>query len=453
MHEISSDPQKLQRSKAWYGKGTWRRGSKATPVTQVAKESILAATDKASEVITTARSTALHGAAKRTESPSVSLSRSLRGPERSSPVIASTTKVDVTANSPINPLDGFQQSATSSAIPAQYEDPTSKQSDPNEMRTRNSGAKPDPPNDTTLAKLEGQEEKTSNETLHWRAWFSRTGELAKPEPPKASDTTDESSPHKCENTIYRRVSDPNMTISDANRHTLSLSWLGLWAATRSAKTGLADGAAVAAAPNLSIPSSSSQLPMPNAELASEAQSIQATSTDKSPGWAFWSRGTPGKPVGDAGQFEPGELVLAKPRGGVGPEYSVSNGTERASGKRPCSAEPIRRDQTSQPAQAQIQSKPLANPTKKQKTAFESEPLQANNTTSFRNLLLPPIRGTYPLAPRLSLLESLSRWWQDDRSSKTNHVQLLQNPPKIKKAIAIVRTVCFGVHDHERSLGA
>lgn len=416
------------------------RGSKAIPVTQVAKESILAATDKASELVTTARDSAVHGGKQtRNASPSIYLSRTLRGSNRSLPVAASTTKIDVSANSPKIAPEG--PGALSRANSAAIENVASstKRRGSNEKQAPNLTSKLIPSHDTTLTEPEHEPIKASNETSPWRGWFLRNGDTAKPEPPEPPTATTQSANNEVEIPIRRRNSDPSTTMSYMDEETLPRSWLGLWATTRSAKARSADGSAYAAAPSHSKPSSSGPA-TPSTEHAPVVQRSPVTSTNKSPGWAFWSRGPSGDTIDDAKHFNQGELVVAKPPCGITPGSPVSDAAQAVSAQRPCSVDSVRKVHNSQSPLVETESDTSRNLTKKQKINAQSEPLQAHNTTAPQNLLLPSLAGTYRSAPRLSLLESLSRWWQDDRSGETNGIQLLQSPPRIKKALAIVCTV-------------
>lgn len=430
-----------QNSKTWRGGGTWRRGGKATPVTEVAKESILAATDKASEVFSSAGNTAAHIGVKRTASPSIYLSRSLRGSNRSLPTFASATKVSATSDSLASPVGSFQQSAMSGTALAQGRDSTVERLDTGEKRKRDPEPQPHPPDDRTPPKRDEQEGRAENEALTWRGWFLRTGEPTKAELSKPADTTDDPTP-KPANQTRRRNSDPSATTTNGKEEHLPRSWLGLWAATRSAKAESADGATLTVVESPTKPSSSSRAVTPNTEDAHVAQGPQGTFTNNYPGWAFWSRQPPGKTVGDVDPSNQGELVLAESSINVSSTPPVSDATKGVSDKKPRLVGSVCKDQT---PQAQAQAETLSSPTKKLKTTSEIEPLQESNTSiSSTNLLLPPIVATYRPAPRQSWLEALSQWWQDDRSSKTNRVQLLPKPPRIKKALAIVRTACLYV---------
>ncbi|KAL8930579.1 MAG: hypothetical protein Q9208_000449 [Pyrenodesmia sp. 3 TL-2023] len=410
--------------------------------TAVAKESIIAATDKASELVTTARNSAARsGKQTRNASPSVYLSRTLRGSNRSLPVAASTTKIDVSADSPKIATEGPERLSRTTTAAIENEASSTKRRGSNEKQTTNLTSKLNPSHDTTLTQPEDEPNKASNETRPWRGWFLRNGDTAKPEPPEPPTATAQSANSEVEIPTRRRNSDPSTTRSRTDEEALPRSWLGLWATTRSVKALSADGSAYAAASSHCKPSSSSGPDTPSTEQAAVVQRSPVTSTSKSPGWAFWSRGLSRDTIDDATPSNQGELVVAEPRSGMTPGSPTSDAAPTVSAKRSSSVDTVRKAHNSQSSRVQTESDTSCNLTKKQKITAQSEPLQAHNTTPSQNLLLPSIAGTYRLAPRLSLLESLSRWWQDDHSDKTNGIQLLHSPPRIKRALAI------GIHGY------
>ncbi|KAL8901408.1 MAG: hypothetical protein Q9207_005220 [Kuettlingeria erythrocarpa] len=436
---------KADRSGTWYGVSTLRRGSKAVPVTQVAKESILAATDKASEIVTPARNSAAHSVKQnRNASPSIYLSRSLRGSNRSNqslPIATSSKRVDISAHSPHTaPGEPEQCCSTITAAATENEASRMKRDNPDEKQTPDLTSKLNPARDTTLTKPEDEASKASNDISTWRGWFVRTKDAAKAEPSEPPTTTIQTASNEVETPIRRRYSDPSLTTSHTVEETLPRSWFGLWATTHSTTAGSADGVA---APGKSKPSWSSGPATPSTEDASVVQHLPVIPTNKSLGWAFWSKGASGGMTDDVKQSNQGELVIAESHSKTSPSLTP-DAAETVSAERPCSMDTLRKAHSSQPSQAETESDTLPNHTKKQRATTRGDFSQANNISAPQNLLLPSIKSTYCSAPRLSLLQSLSRWWQDDRSSKTNRIQLLQNPPRIKRALAIVSAVCFDV---------
>ncbi|KAI4192520.1 MAG: hypothetical protein LQ346_004262 [Caloplaca aetnensis] len=349
--------------------------------------------------------------------------------------------VDISADSPQTcPEDSEQLSSVTTAATTENEASRMKRGDSDEKQTPDLTSKLKSARDTTLTKPEDEPSKASNDTSTWRGWFVRTKDAAKPELSEPPTTTAQTASNEVEAPIRRRYSDPSATTSHTDEGTLPRSWFGLWATTHSAMAGSADGVAYAAAPGKSKPSSSSGPATPSTEHASVVEHLPVTSTNKSLGWAFWSRGASGGVIDDVKQSNQGELVIAEPCSKTSSSLTP-DAAETVSARRPCSMDTLRKAHSSQPSQAETEPDTLPNHTKKQRTTARGDFSQANNISAPQNLLLPSITGTYCSAPRLSLLQSLSRWWQDDGSSKTDRIQLLQNPPRIKRALAI------GIHGY------
>lgn len=422
-------------SKAWYGGGTWRRGSKATPVTQVAKESILAATDKASEFLINAQNPTAQALANPMTSPSVYLSRSLRRSNKSPSAASIAPRSGAASESLSDAQSESQKPAPSNDGSVQNGSPVSNQPDSKEKPLLNPPLESDPANPSSLKGAEGGKGAADVQSMPWHAWFLRNGNTTKSETPKPPDAVSQPIPSEPESPTRRRNSDPSAASSNTAQDTLPRSWLGLWTA-RSIKTKSADGATIAAA-SIDKPLSSSVPATPNAE-DFPAMSNTQPSTSKAPGWAFWSREASGDTAVDTVQGNEGELVLAGPPATAS---SSLNSPRNASAKRPVSMEPARNSTGPHPAPAQTPSKTSSELTKKPSKSRTSKNDSLGADKAFKNLLLPSMASTYQPAPRLSLLQSLSRWWQDDRPSGGNRLKILHNPPRIKKALAI------GVHGY------
>ncbi|KAL8944726.1 MAG: hypothetical protein Q9216_000295 [Gyalolechia sp. 2 TL-2023] len=409
---------KAQASKAWYGGGTWRRGSKATPVTQVAKESILAATDKASEFLANAQNPAGQNAANSMTSPSIYLSRSLRRSNKLPSAASHTPKADVKSESPNAIHADSQQPAPSDVGPDLNETSSLNHGDQKEKPLPNQSLEPDPPSTSTPKNLPNQEGTANTESLPWRSWFSRYGNTAKPEPPKPPDAVLPTAPDEPESPVRRRNSDPSAGSANTPQDTLPRSWLGIWAA-RSVKAGSADGAAMAAAAaSVDKPVSSSVPTTPTADGVPMASNTQSSST-KAPGWAFWSREASGDTAIDTVKPNKGELVLAESPAQVATASQTLKPNHNKSAKRPVSMEPTQKATISNLGPAQSPSDTSPKATGKSLRTKTSMGDQGGANKISRNLLLPSMASTYRPAPKLSLLQSLNRWWQDDRSSGGN----------------------------------
>ncbi|KAI4286897.1 MAG: hypothetical protein L6R35_003846 [Caloplaca aegaea] len=432
----SDEHLKAQSSKTWYGGVTLRRGSKAKPVTEVAKESILAATDKASELVTTARGTATHGANREAVSPLIYLSRSLRGSRRSLPVATTSATSDTASESLRNPNEVCSSPAAISTAFVEDEDSTTKRRVLNQKPSNGLTPKTECPEGKISICIANEWRQASEATPNWRAWFSRTGEPAKPESCKSPSIMVLPRDNETKDSIRRRNSDPSTLIKNTTGDRLPRSWLGLWAASRTPKSGSADGPACTAAPSFNNSPASSEPTTPGTGHEAVMQASQLTSMIQAPGWAFWSRSTPGNTHSNTKRFMQAEMVIADDLSQAGSASPALDTNREVSDKRPRFVNPGRKVHTSRSAQMHTESEIVSTTVKNKKTTADSEVLKSKKAS--KNILLPPIESTYPSAPKLSLLDSFSRWWQEDKATR---LQLVQNPPKIERALAI------GIHGY------
>lgn len=434
---LKQDPQP-QEPGTWYQGGTWRRGSKATPVTQVAKESIFAATDKASEIITTARSplTSAVGPSKR--SSSAYLSRNIESPVRSSSLHASAKKPLAEATPSKTPNGSVQQLIMPIRTPPQDKDsvqvnkPTVKKEENAPPLATNTD--PQPADTAKSKKPAAHNANTITSNTLWRGWFSRHEETPgfKPDPPKTQEATNESTVAHIGNPIQRRTSNPELASANAEEATIPRSWLGLWSATRSSKAEPTDAAAPEIKSSTKRPQSSSEMTTPK----EDADASKAVPTAKSPGWAFWSREVTKDSGDNASNRNVGELALAGSPSQSHPESAVLDEASGVLGKRPRSVEPSGKAGTPQPQRQKTQKEQSAEPdgTSTPRMHPETELRGADKST---NLLLPQLRFTYRPAEKPSLLQSLNRLWQYNRSIDAGQVEFLSHPPRIKRALTIV----------------
>ncbi|KAI4152402.1 MAG: hypothetical protein LQ341_000709 [Variospora aurantia] len=436
----SDERLKAQSSKTWYGGVTLRRGSKAKPVTEVAKESILAATDKASELVTTARGTATQGANREAVSPLIYLSRSLRGSQRSLPVAATSATSDIASESLRNPKEVSSSPAAISTAFVENEDSSTKRRVLNQKPSNGLTPKTECPEGKISICIANEGRQASEATPNWRAWFSRTGEPAKPESCKSPSSSPSimvlPADNETKDSIRRRNSDPSTLIKNTNGDRLPRSWLGLWAASRTPKSGSADGPACTAAPSFNNPPASSEPTTPGTGHEAVMQVSQLTSMIQAPGWAFWLRSSPGNTFSNTKRFMQAEMVIADDLSQAGSASPALDTNREVSDKRPRFVNPGRQVHTSRSAQMHTQSEIVSTKVKNKKTTADSEVLKSKKAS--KNILLPPIESIYPSAPKFSLLDSFSRWWQEDKATR---LQLVQNPPRIERALAI------GIHGY------
>ncbi|OBT82712.1 hypothetical protein VE02_08900 [Pseudogymnoascus sp. 03VT05] len=202
----------------------------------------------------------------------------------------------------------------------------------------------------------------------------------KPQPPLASTVATD--PRQNAETGQHRRTEPNTR------------WPGLWPVSNSTIT--------VARPE---ENNSEQEPIkPDLTMSKDnEQSSNATTTGSS--WAFWSRQVPSATSQTTNSDEMGEIAVTGEPSQDHPVAAPSNGPKTA------------------------KSGPEL-PTKT--TAVTS----SSSTKSIApNLLLPSFRNTYHLAESPSIIQQIARLFRSHQPP-TNHLFVIKDPPKIKKAIAI-----------------
>ena len=431
----------VQKSRTWSKSGTWRRGSKATPVTQVAKESIFAATDKASELVAAARNPIIKEIVTSKRSPSTYLSRSIQNPDKSSSLDVSTKKAPLENASLTTPQPKDQTPAAPSDAPGLVKDPTHLNRAVQETPATNGTTNLDPSDEASPKKAELHDPKANSHAPLWRAWFSRHEESSMPEPQPLETTSavKESITDRVETPIQRRVSNPELATKAADQAIISRPWLGFWGTARQIKLEPIDAAVSVATTDGSRPKNSSGSNTPKTVTDNPKSGNQPTSTARSPGWAFWSRDAPKTSESNATDSEIGEMALAGSPSQSHPEFAILDQASGVLGKRPRCVESAGKNGTPQSQRQKIQ-KEVSRERKDKATSdrpIESKPPENNCT---KNLLLPQIMATYRPVERLSLIQSLSRLWYHNKSSAVGSVELLNNPHRIKRALTIVSII-------------
>ncbi|KAL8760220.1 MAG: hypothetical protein Q9199_000243 [Rusavskia elegans] len=432
----------LQESGTWYKGGTWRRGSKATPVTQVAKESIFAATDKASELVTTARNPITQGIVGPKRSPSTYLCRSIESPSRSSSLDVSTKTTSVETTSSKNPHENDKTPKAPTTAPILDKDSTLPHKALQDKPNPNTILDSDPSSTTSPKDPERHNSKANTDAPLWRAWFARHEEPSKPEPevPEAVKATDESITDPIETPIQRRVSNPELATTTPDQAVVPRQWFGLWSAVRAVKAEPIDVAAPATITNVDRPRTSNSLNTPKIGADGQNLGSQPTSAAKSPGWAFWSRDTTNNSEVNPSDRSVGELAFAGSPSQYHPESAILDEAPGIVGKRPRSLESAQKVGTSQSQWQKVQKEVSVEPKAKNTSDKHIESVSRENDGT-KNLLLPRITATYRPVERPSFMQTLSRLWQYSRPSDTGPVELLDSPPRIKRALTI------GVHGY------
>lgn len=231
------------------------------------------------------------------------------------------------------------------------------------------------------------------------------------------------------------------------------SWFGWWTTTAQPETAPTNPTDISASDTTVVKKNEDvvmeDVPPPPPPPASVESQPTAGST-----WAFWSRDTGSKSAGETTTTpEQGELAVMGEGSEVSPRQSsgikVKDGPSK-SAKEP----PLNKDLKESPSKA-TRSKNNKRERPQSMDLDVSTPPRpgtpVNNTpapkpetpgsikASTPNLLLPSFKNTYRLKQNPSIIKQITQLLLRTRQPPVNHVNLVKEPPKIKKAIAI------GVH--------
>ncbi|KAL8873856.1 MAG: hypothetical protein Q9174_000736 [Haloplaca sp. 1 TL-2023] len=437
--------------KAWYGGNTWRRGSKATPVTQVARESILAATDKASKIVTTPNSLARDTAIP-SRSPSIYLSRSIKDSSKSLPPDSADKKPDsgpnqrdISQNSTLQQSMKSQESAPQQSTTA---DSPNKKVNASSKRKRSRdhvtlGIEPESKTQQSapVACAGAQEGKTPNQTSVRRSWLPLFGDSTRSLPQKVPDTALPSTDEPVQPSRNDDLQKPSQSIGtpDMEQDTIPRTWLGLWNSKNPMTVTASDTPAPTTTARSDAPTES------ESRDKAGATDPRVVTTVKSPGWAFWSREAPRKSnEAESETRDMGELALAGSPSQSRPESAFLDGAPKAPGTRPRPVTSSRNDGSPQPMAVKSDSESASAPP--DRPAQEKSPLKTTRPPSQKqNLLLPSIANTYSPAERPSFMQSLNSWWQQSQASDLVKARFVEKPPQIRRCLVIV--LPQGVHGY------
>ena len=306
--------------------------------------------------------------------------------------------------------------------------------------------------------------KAANESTSWLNWFSRS-EIA-PENgtsiEQPNSIASSAGKNRPQSTILealqdgpsspeqRRNSDPSPVSPNLQQEENPRSWLSIWGnvSTQTKSSSSPSAIDVASNPQNDSNRTASQTRKvddaePDNVSASQPPQQVADGARVSYGWAFWSRDQPKR---DHQKTRPGsevgELALADSSSQSKPESAVvdeTGGIPNMVGKR-------QRLRSVEVAEGPKKSRGTGDDTKKNSTpesvalASQMKPkVDAASKAKLmpENLLLPSFRNTYSLVGRPSLIQQISRLLQLRSPSQPKHVDIVQNPPRVKRALAIV----------------
>lgn len=458
----------------WYG--SWPRGFKSNPITQVARESISATNEVASTFLASPATNATQSSASSVKSPALRrLSRSIKS-SASSPSIATTS---VNSNIP----------STSSAIPTPLLTPSSEPPRPispnkdfiepqvtekrrQELPQDGAGSQNSP---ATAAGAETDSTlpyKAIGDPSKWITWFSKSSATVAQNSPLSADASaklesdskdpgeqrgtmdlsksgpvDDSKPAPGLEELPSSISSGPVDSTASQSDSRNWSWLGFW---KDAAIQPKSNVAVTDSAPITETSGSQTLrdptnPTENASkpsLSDNSTASQPLAPSKSTGWAFWSK--------DRSQDESseqvenaGKLVLAEIPTQSRPDNDVTADIPKDMPQLKKQERPRSRDipnevnptelLKAQPLKGKMSSTTVVDPNIK-----SMEKSEVRTKKAPPNLVLPAFKNTYKAVAKPSLIQQISRLLKYTRPPDTQHVNLLQEPARIKNALAIVR---------------
>ncbi|KAI0381035.1 hypothetical protein F5Y04DRAFT_256538 [Hypomontagnella monticulosa] len=429
------DLKKVRKSRSWYG--SWPRAPKSSASTQVSHQTIMGGTSR----------------------PGVSPDFSRFEPKKDSnsgeadtQSIGTLPKISETSTSPeqadgkpMKPEEANKVDNADVAEGTQRDsgDDTSKdQATPN-AATSNSDNQPQLSPETI------QRPQTSS---GWLGWFGKSpapapvvsnGEDVETEIPKEPETQSD--------THQEPVSTPeDVAPEPVKPNKPTSSWFGLWYSQ--APPTIPD----TAQPTTDTSTTQEPASKENEDVVMEdAPPSNTTETNQPSGgstWAFWSRDTGRKNnTKAASASEPGELAIIGDGSETKPRHSTSIEVDRSSSpvkeppikapkEAPIQAGSSKRNKRVRPQSMDIDEALPRPGTPQSDTSTRTAPAKSSTPSSSKssapNLLLPSFRNTYRMKDNPSIIRQIAQLLLRTQQPPPNHVYLVKEMPKIKKAVAI-----------------
>ena len=457
---------------------------KANPITQVVKESISATGGAASDALASVRAHTSELPTTPLKSPTLYLSKGLENSSRSLPLAATTTKLHITSNATSPTSVAANNGITS----------TNERDRPKEQEIQNASNKtleaeksrdaiPEDASNTHETRPELQNQvsevpKAVSESASWLNWFSRpeiaTADETSIAQPDGDATGANKDPPQCtipealqsapNSPKQRRNSDPNPVSPNIPQQEVPRSWLSLWGNASRQTKGSSSASATGSAynPQNDSPDTECQAGKVDDVISESVSTPQppqkpADGVRSSYGWAFWSKDQPKSDDEKTSSVsEIGELALAGSSSQCKPKTATideAKGVPKKIGNRQrlqsleAVEDPNKTQGNGDDAKKDCKGEavPLA-PVIKPKTDTSSKVKHIPE-----NLLLPSFRSTYRAVGKPSLIQQISKLLQLSSPSEPNHVAIVQNPPRVKRALAIVSLAhCIGHGSHSHN---
>ena len=408
-------------------------------------------------------------------SSSLYLSRSKGSSTRSLPLAATTTKLNITSNTSDLPTDKAPNNETLTFNVDGARDEQRRQIDvdkkesvgkadtgsdrQNSVESRKLPSAPSDSRDTLISDANSAEISS-----RWLGWFSKptnqnvqdsavgqviaaNGQMTRVE---AVDSSSQISPAP-QGAVVRqgqeRDLDPSSSTTGSQRNLRSLSWLRLRGnvalpAEKSSMSKVTGVSRQHSHDNTQVqnPAGNTGQDTKRSLLSSQGPAL-VSEIPKSSGWAFWSReNSKDERSGSKENF--GKLALAGSPSQSHPENAVIDETQRIPTKlgrseRSKSVEKVEDRKSSQP-EDDAGGKSEASSSNSTSKAIDQA--HTKTKTSSPNLVLPSLARTYRVIEKPSIIQQLSRFLQSSRLPDTKHVSIVPDPPRIRRALAIVKSL-------------
>ncbi|KFY07204.1 hypothetical protein V492_07359 [Pseudogymnoascus sp. VKM F-4246] len=381
--------------RSWYGGGSWPR-IKSNPSIQVVKESIMA-----SKSGNSSRSPDVAPFDQRTPAEAQPSKVSVSRPASMDPGKSKETLELVSGERSIKDTDGGSYVTATK--------PIAHSAKPADDQSKSTDAIVEPKLDNSKLESDAAEQQKATGWLEWlrptkiqhslQHGLVTSEETVPPmDEPQQPPSVDKTKPQHPSTSTVTSGSQQNATTGQHRRAEPNSRWPGLWPVSNSIST-------------VSQPegTNAEREPMKpdSATGKNDEQSRNATSTGSS--WAFWSRQVPKATSQTTNSDELGEIAITGEPSQEHPVAAVSNGPKTAK----------------------------TGPEVPTKAAAVTSSSSTKSVAP--NLLLPSFRNTYQLAESPSIIRQIARLLFRSQQPPTNHLFVIKDPPKIKKAIAI------GVH--------
>lgn len=308
------------------------------------------------------------------------------------------------------------------------------------------------------------DEKAAEVSSRWLSWFSKPAnqiaqgtaagqsiiandQSSRVEAADISSRTSLASQAAVTSQGQERDLDPNAVTTGSQRNLQPRSWLGLWGniALPAEKSELSEVTRVPSQlshDNTKVqdatvyPGQRTQL-----SLSTSQAPAQLSETQRSTGWAFWSREN-SKDESSRSKESIGKLALAGSPSQSHPENAVideSQGIPSKLGKSEKSKS-VEKVEESKLSKFEDDAGRKSEVLSAKSTSESIDQARKKTKTSSPNLVLPSLACTYRAVEKPSVIQQLSRFLQFSRLPDTKHVSIVQDPPRIKRALAIVRSL-------------